>query len=196
MFRDCDQTIHKEYMERLIRNTAEKHEQGGSAFYKLADDPRITPVGRFLRKTKLNELPQILNVLLGDMSIVGWRPLVPRGFHDYPPDIQKNIVKVRPGLTGIGSVVFRDEEAIVTEGARQGKDLLACYREDILPYKGALELWYAEHRSFWLDVKLIVATVWAIIRPHSDFYRRWFKDLPEPQSELVRRHTQRSVQAA
>lgn len=160
----------------------------GSKDITVRNDPRVLPVGRFLRKTKLNELPQIINVLLGDMSVVGWRPLVPRGFYDYPEHIQENIVKARPGLTGIGSVVFRDEEAIVTEGAKRGKELLQCYKEDILPYKGALELWYAEHQSFLLDSKLIFATVWAILSPGGDFYYKWFKGLPKPESELVRLH--------
>ena len=73
-------------------------------------DPRILPLGGFLRKTKINELPQIFNILLGDMSIVGPRPLVDKTFDPYPPEVKERIYSVRPGLTGIGSVVFRDED--------------------------------------------------------------------------------------
>lgn len=158
----------------------------GSKDITVRHDPRVLPVGKILRMTKLNELPQFINVFLGDMSVVGWRPLVPRGFDDYPEFVKENIVKVKPGVTGLGSIVFRDEEAIVTEGTRQGKELRAVYQDDIMPYKGRLELWYAEHQSLWLDLKIIVATALAVLLPGSTFYRRWFHGLPEPESELVR----------
>lgn len=161
----------------------------GNKDITVRGDPRVLPVGRILRMTKLNELPQILNVLKGDMSMVGWRPLVPRGFEDYPDEVKVGIVKFKPGITGIGSIVFRDEEAIVTEAGETGKDLRACYKEDILPYKGAVELWYGEHHNIAIDLKIIFLTAWAIVSPKPVDLHRWLKGLPEPASVLVRKHT-------
>src|SRR6478735_3498099 len=84
----------------------------GTGLITLRKDPRVTPMGGFLRKTKLNELPQIFNVLKGDMSFVGPRPLVDKTFDPYSDYVKANIYSVRPGITGIGSVVFRDEERL------------------------------------------------------------------------------------
>lgn len=163
-------------------------EATGSKDITVRDDPRVLPVGRFLRKTKLNELPQFINVLLGDMSLVGWRPLMPVSFSLYEPELQEGIVRAKPGLTGLGSIVFRDEETIVSEAGEQGKDLRRVYAEDIMPYKGRLEIWYAEHQSVGLDLKILLATLLAIVLPGSVFYQSWFKGLPEPESPLVRKH--------
>lgn len=166
----------------------ENSENIGSKDITVRNDPRVMPVGKILRKTKINELPQILNITNGTMSLVGWRPLVPAGFAEYSEEIQTSITKVKPGLTGIGSVVFRDEEAIVTEAGRQGKDLRACYREDIMPYKGALELWYIKNYSLWLDFKILFTTAYVVLRPNSHAYKRWFQGLPKPESPLVQQH--------
>lgn len=155
--------------------------------YTLRNDPRVLPLGRVLRKTKMNELPQILNILKGDMSFVGWRPVTPRSFAEYPDHVKEQIVQVSPGLTGIGSIIFRDEEAIVTEAVARGKDVMTCYREDIKPYKGELELWYKKNRNFRLDMKIIAATAWVVLFPRSKWHRSWFKGLPTPQSPLIRR---------
>ncbi|MBE2258147.1 MAG: sugar transferase, partial [Rhodobacteraceae bacterium] len=85
----------------------------GTGTVTVRDDPRVLPTGRFLRKTKVNELPQLLNILKGDMSIVGPRPQTQRCFDAFPNDVQEAIVKVRPGLSGIGSIVFRNEESLL-----------------------------------------------------------------------------------
>jgi lipopolysaccharide/colanic/teichoic acid biosynthesis glycosyltransferase len=152
----------------------------GSKDITLRKDPRVLPFGRILRKGKLNELPQFINVLLGDMSLVGWRPLMPVSFDYYPRHVQEQIVRGKPGLTGIGSVVFRDEEEIT---ARASKPPQLVYREDIAPYKGELELWYQRHWSLWLDVKLLLLTAWAVLRPKSRLYERLLPGLPpRPQS--------------
>ena len=135
------------------------------------NDPRILPVGRFLRATKINELPQILNVVKGDMAIVGPRPLTDEGFQYYPEDIKAVILPMRPGLTGMGTIIFRNEEKILFESK---KEKMKCYAEDVIPLKGALEKWYFEHRSFWLDMKIIMATALAIVIPDSKFYLKWF----------------------
>lgn len=138
-------------------------------------DPRVLPFGRLLRKTKINELPQIFNIFLGDMSIVGPRPLVDKTFEPYPPEVKARIYSVRPGLTGIGSVVFRDEEAIITNSPLPPDE---CYAREISPQKGALELWYLEHFGFWTDCKLIFATAWVVLFPKSEIVGRLFSGLP------------------
>ena len=152
----------------------------------LRNDPRVLPVGKFLRKTKLNEVPQFWDVLAGKLSLVGWRPLMPKGFSDYPLHVQQQIVTVKPGLTGIGSLVFRDEESIIARAENDGRDLRSCYRDDIMPYKGELELWYVAHRSLWTDLKIMTSTAVAILIPGWTGYVNWFSDLPRPKSRIVR----------
>ena len=132
-------------------------------------DPRVLPVGRLLRKAKLNELPQLLNVLRGDMSLVGPRPLTAETFGCYSPEVQRRVVEAPPGLTGIGSIVFRDEESIIGKSELSAID---CYHEEIAPYKGRLELWYIDNCSLWLDIKLILLTVVAVLAPHSRLHER------------------------
>lgn len=142
-------------------------------------DPRITLVGAFLRKTKINELPQLINILIGDMSIVGPRPVMQKSFDQYPPDVQEVIYNVKPGLSGIGSLIFRDEEELITEIKNRGEDTWDFYRNKIYPFKGLVEKWYQKNQSLWVDVKIIVATVWVVLFPSSDIVYKWFKDLPE-----------------
>lgn len=139
-------------------------------------DPRVLPLGRFLRITKLNELPQLLNILLGDMSIVGPRPLVDKTFYPYPDHVQERIYDVRPGLTGIGSIVFRDEERLLSES---GQPTEQFYAQAIAPAKGELELWYQDHLSLRTDLLLIFLTAWVIVFPTSRLVHAVFKDLPE-----------------
>ena len=160
----------------------------GTQDITLRNDPRVLPVGKFLRKTKLNEVPQFWDVFVGKLSLVGWRPLMPQGFADYPQSVQETIVRVKPGITGIGSIVFRDEESIITKAQMMGRDLRSCYREDIMPFKGALECWYVGNQSFWVDVKILVATAVAVLVPGWKGYRNWFHGLPSPESALVREH--------
>jgi lipopolysaccharide/colanic/teichoic acid biosynthesis glycosyltransferase len=143
----------------------------------VAGDPRILPVGKFLRKSKINELPQLLNVLKGDMSLVGPRPLTDETFCLYSEALQPLIYRCRPGLTGMGSLVFRNEEEVLRETS---KDRKTCYREDIAPLKGALEVWYYEHQSILEDLKIIFFTAVAVLSPGREPYRRWFADLPQP----------------
>ena len=150
----------------------------GTGTITTKNDPRVLPLGKFLRKTKINELPQILNVLKGDMSIVGPRPQTAECFSYFPEVGRDRIYVARPGLTGIGSVVFRDEEEIL---ARSPKGYDRCYREDIMPYKMALELWYVERRSLWVDVKIIALTAAAIVFPGRAWHERWLAGLPKLQ---------------
>lgn len=148
----------------------------GSGSITVRNDPRVTSVGKFLRMTKINELPQIINVLRGDMSIVGPRPLVDRTFQSYSPEVQARVYDSPPGITGIGSIIFRDEEKLISES---GEDPHAFYDRVIAPYKGALEMWYQAHKSLWLDIQLIFLTAWVIIFKESDLPYRMFQDLPK-----------------
>ena len=138
-------------------------------------DPRILPMGGFLRKTKINELPQIFNILKGDMSIIGPRPLVDKTFEPYSDHVKANIYNVKPGLTGIGSIVFRDEERLLSETTLPAPEF---YARHISPYKGELELWYQKNLSFYTDFMLLFLTAWAIIAPESDLVYSVFSDLP------------------
>lgn len=152
-------------------------------FITTANDPRILPMGHFLRKSKINELPQLLNILAGQMSFVGPRPNVKKHLDLYTNEVRNAVLSMRPGLTGIGSIVFRDEEGILD---RCGEDRTQYYNNTIMPYKGALELWYAERRGILVYFMVILLTALAIIRPRSEAYRRFFKDLPEMPVKLAR----------
>lgn len=147
----------------------------GTGSITLRNDPRVTPIGKYLRKSKINELPQVMNVLLGDMSVVGPRPLVDRTFNAYPAEVQQLVYSVRPGITGIGSVIFRDEEALISASAMPPHDFYEAY---IAPYKGALELWYLKNRSLVTDLKIILLTAWVVLVPKSQLPYKVFKDLP------------------
>jgi lipopolysaccharide/colanic/teichoic acid biosynthesis glycosyltransferase len=150
----------------------------GSGSLTLKNDPRVLPFGSLLRKTKINELPQILNIINGDLSIVGPRPQMRVDFEKYSDDIQKKIYNVRPGLTGIGSIIFRDEESLISKASKT-ENPHDFYKRVISPYKGNLELWYQNNNSFVLNLKLIFMTAWVILFPNSRLYEKWFKDLPK-----------------
>jgi lipopolysaccharide/colanic/teichoic acid biosynthesis glycosyltransferase len=124
-------------------------------------DPRVLPLGRFLRKTKINELPQLLNVLRGDMSIIGPRPLTKRVAALFPQCHWANVAELRPGLSGIGSIVFCNEEALL----RGVPDREQIYAEHIMPYKLKLEDWYARNQSLTLDAMLMVLTIAVVVFP-------------------------------
>ena len=149
----------------------------GTGSITLQNDFRVTKIGSFLRKTKINELPQIINILKGDISLVGPRQLVTKTFSAYSEDVQSKIYNVKPGLTGIGSIIFRDEESIIS--AVVDEDPHEFYKRVIAPYKGELEMWYQDHNSFFLDLQLIFMTAWVIFFPSSRLYEKWFKNLPK-----------------
>lgn len=136
--------------------------------YTVENDPRVLPVGKFLRKSKVNELLQLWDVLRGQMSLVGPRPQVLRIHALYPPEFAPVLERFRPGITGLGSLVFRDEERILTRAA----DRDYCYTRQIIPHKVKLELWYADHQSVGLDMLIIFLTVWYVIRPNGTALRR------------------------
>ena len=139
-------------------------------------DPRITAVGKLLRQSKLNELPQVFNIFLGDMSFVGPRPLMKVGFDRYSDEMKSKVYNAQPGLTGIGSIVFRDEELIITQSNLPPHE---CYRDIILPYKGALEVWYKQHQNFFTDFMILFLTAWYIVFPKSNMVYKVFPSLPK-----------------
>ena len=152
----------------------------GTGTVTVKNDPRVLPMGGFLRKTKINELPQLINILVGDMSIVGPRPQDKRCFDVFPKDVQSEIVKVKPGLSGIGSIFFRDEEDLLHEAANP----TWFYDEVIAPYKGALEKWYVKNATLTNYFLVIFVTVWVVIFPKSRIAWSVFKGLPVPPPEL------------
>lgn len=152
----------------------------GTGTITVRNDPRVLPVGRILRKAKVNELPQLLNVLIGDMSVIGPRPLTQNHFGHYLPELRKTIASVRPGLSGVGSIVFRDEERLLSDK----EDPKDYYRTEIAPYKALLEAWFVENRGIWLYLKCIFVTIWVVINSSSNLAVAAFKDLPQPQGQL------------
>ena len=152
-------------------------EKMGSGIYTAKDDPRILPLGSFLRKSKINELPQIINILIGHISLVGPRPLIKRTFELYSDEDQKLISSIKPGLTGIGSIIFRNEEELLLNADRDNME--EFYEKNITPYKAELEKWYVSKSSFMNDMLLIILTAWVIIFKKSNLVWLIFKDLPK-----------------
>ena len=159
----------------MLKNSSKM--KGG--YITVKNDPRLTFMGGFLRKSKINELPQLLNIFLGHMSVVGPRPVMQVSFESYTYNIQEVIYNVKPGLTGIGSIIFRDEEEIITKVKSDGGDILDFYKNTIYPFKGELEIWYQKNKSFLLDLKLIFVTAWVILFSNSKIYDKLFADLPK-----------------
>jgi lipopolysaccharide/colanic/teichoic acid biosynthesis glycosyltransferase len=145
------------------------------------DDPRILPIGKFLRKTKINELPQLINIFIGQMSIIGPRPQAKRHYDLYSDEVKAAIDSIPPGLSGIASIVFRDEEYLLD---RISMDRDFFHDTVIAPYKGELEMWYSRHRNIVTNFLLMLITVWILVRPESNIYMVIFKDIPTIPPEL------------
>ena len=151
----------------------------------MKKDTRITPMGGFLRKTKINELPQLFNVLKGDMSFVGPRPVMEKSFAQYPHEVKQVIYNVNPGITGIGSLIFRNEEELITNHKDAGGDPWEFYKNVIYPYKGKVEYWYQQNQSFLTDLKILVFTGLSIFFPDNNIAFKVFKGLPPKPAALV-----------
>jgi lipopolysaccharide/colanic/teichoic acid biosynthesis glycosyltransferase len=123
-------------------------------------DPRITRVGRVLRKTKLDELPQLFNVAVGDMSLVGPRPEVPYYAGMWPPEVRQKVLSVKPGITDYATLYYHDEQAVLA-GA---DDVENVYINEILPHKLALYQQYVKEHSFWIDLRILAATLLKILK--------------------------------
>ena len=160
----------------MLKNSAKM----GAGEITLKNDPRVLPFGKFLRKSKINEFPQLWNILIGEMSIVGPRPMVPNTHAKYDNAAQSYINTVRPGLTGIGSIIFRDEERLLNNS----NDARDFYDNHIIPFKGKLEIWYVKNASFGLYLKCIIITAWVVIFPSSSLHLNFLNDLPETPKDL------------
>lgn len=160
----------------MLKNSPEM----GTGYVTMKNDPRVLPVGRWLRATKVNELPQLVNVVKGDMSLVGPRPQSERCFRAFEARAQEEIMKVKPGLTGLGSLIFRDEETLL------GDDTSTEFYDSVVaPYKGSLEIWYVDNQSFLLDLKIILFTAVLVFYPSIPISRESFGVcIPQPPSEL------------
>lgn len=126
----------------------------------VGEDPRITASGRFLRKTKLDELPQLLNVVKGEMSFVGPRPEVPCYVALYPAKVRERVLSVPPGITDLASIEYKDENVVLDRADDPDK----AYIEEVMPKKLMYYQRYIEERSLWGDFMLIMRTVKAILR--------------------------------
>jgi len=160
----------------MLKNSSKM--KGG--YITVKNDPRLTFLGGFLRKSKINELPQLLNILLGQMSVVGPRPQTEIYFSLYSKNVKKNIIKVKPGLTGVGSVVFRDEESLFD----LAEDPHIFDRNILVPYKGELEIWFSKNISVFLYFKLIFLTAYVLFFPSKRYTFSLLRDLPKPPKEI------------
>jgi lipopolysaccharide/colanic/teichoic acid biosynthesis glycosyltransferase len=142
MYADSDHAVHKAYVSRLIAGRHE-HESGTPRLFKITADPRVTPVGRLLRRSSLDELPQFWNVLRGEMSLVGPRPCIHYELEQYADWHTLRLIDVKPGMTGLWQVSGR---------SRVGFDEMV-----------KLDLAYARQRSLWLDIKILLRTPMAVI---------------------------------
>ena len=160
----------------MLRNSPNM--EGGVLTQK--NDPRILPMGKFLRKTKINDLPQLINIFIGEMSVIGPRPQAKRHYDLYTDEVKSFIDRVPPGLSGLGSVAFRDEEDMLNAVDERN----SFHDKIIAPYKGQLEVWFVQHRNVITYFKLIWFTVLAVLKPSSKAWRNSFNNLPPIPSEL------------
>lgn len=147
----------------------------GTGTITLENDPRVLPIGKFLRSTKINELPQLINILRGDMSMIGPRPLTIETFSMYSERVQNEIIKCRPGLSGVGSIVFRDEQSLLNNG----EDPVKFYTEKIAPCKGELETWFVNNRNLMLYFTLIFCTICVLFLKNTNLIWRLYPSLPK-----------------
>lgn len=138
-----------------------RHDPAGQGLQiTVGADSRITRVGGLLRGSKLDELPQLIDVWVGTMSLVGPRPEVPRYVAHYSADMKDKVLSVRPGITDIASIEYRDESAVLARAA----DPEQAYIQEVMPHKLALAASYVDQASVWMDIKLILRTIMAIVR--------------------------------
>lgn len=145
---------------RIYKFRSMRVDHSGPQITVGADD-RITRSGHIIRAYKLDELPQLLNVFLGDMSLVGPRPEVPRYVALYPADVRAEVLSVRPGITDLASVQYRSESDLLAASS----DPELTYTTVILPAKLALYQQYVRQRSLWLDVRIIGMTLGILFKP-------------------------------
>ena len=152
----------------------------GSGEITIKDDPRILPVGKMLRKTKINELPQLFNILIGDMSLVGPRPLALSGYKNYPESQKRDLQKIKPGLSGLASLILRNEEEILSKSSSP----LDFHSNTLTPFKGETEIWFNKRNSIVNYFKIIFLTIWIVLFSKSKILEKVFLERPEMPREL------------
>ncbi len=152
----------------------------GTGTITIKNDPRVLPIGKILRKTKINELPQLLNIIKGDMSLIGPRPLTHETFSFYDKDAQNIIKSVKPGLSGIGSIAFSNEENILKSEVTSRE----FYEKIVSKYKAQLEIWFIDNQSTFKYFSLILLTVIVLLLKNNKLLWFAFKSLPKPPPEL------------
>lgn len=153
----------KEFTIYKFRSMRTDFDKDGKGIQVKGSSNAITPIGKVIRKTKLDELPQLFNILVGDMSFIGPRPELPRRLKYYSEE-DKEMFKVRSGISSPASIVFSDEEYLMN----QVRDPEKFYIEQIMPYKIKLNKYYVKNRSFWGDIYLIIATFLKILNKVDD----------------------------
>jgi lipopolysaccharide/colanic/teichoic acid biosynthesis glycosyltransferase len=154
----------------------------GTGTFTVNNDPRILPFGHFLRKTSINELPQLFHILSGRMSVIGPRPHTPACYRAYPPELFAEVTSVRPGLAGLGAIVLRDEAVLQGDA----EDNETVFYDMLMPYKGRVDQYAVRRHSVGMYFKIIILTCWKVIRPESDIVLRWFPDLPRPDAAMLK----------
>ena len=155
----------------------------------VPDDPRVLPVGKFLRKTKLNEIPQLLNVLLGDMSLIGPRPHVEEDLEGIPKANLIYCYSIKPGLSGIASILLRNEEDLLGGEV----DQRGFYRKVIAPYKNKLDSWYVTNSTLTNYLTLVFLTLVVVLGVRSQVIFRLWPSLPSLPKELLNKFSQRTT---
>ena len=152
----------------------------GSGTITVANDPRVLPLGRVLRKTKINELPQLLNVVRGEMSLIGPRPHAPRDLQGVDSELLQIVQSIRPGLSGVASIIFRNEDKILHDVSDPRK----FYDTIIAPYKARVDIWYRQNISFSKYLILIILTVIVVLTGRIRIIFLVFPDIPEVPHDL------------
>tara|TARA_B100000676_G_C18065091_1_gene840414 strand:+ start:1650 stop:2318 length:669 start_codon:yes stop_codon:yes gene_type:complete len=165
---------------KLFKFVTMKKNSPDTGTITIKNDPRVLPIGRFLRKTKINELPQIFNILLGQMSFIGPRPLTQENFLKYDTKSQEIISSQVPGLSGIGSIIFNREEELLNNES----DIKLFYDEIIVPYKAKLEKWFIKNRSIKIYFFLIFFTIFTLIFRDPSILFKIMPDLPKLPEKL------------
>lgn len=152
----------------------------GSGLITIKNDPRILPYGHFLRRSKINELPQLINIFRGDMSFIGPRPLTLEGYNSYPNHLQPKLKLIKPGLSGLTSLILRNEEEILSKVTYPKE-----FHSNILaPFKAETEVWYSYKRNLANHLLLIFLTIVIVLIPKTKILSIFFKGRPKMSEEL------------
>lgn len=152
----------------------------GSGLITIKNDSRILPFGHFLRRSKINELPQLINILKGEMSFIGPRPLTLESFNSYPHSLKPKLRHIKPGLSGLASLLLRNEEEILSKVSNPKY----FHSNTLAPFKAETEVWYYDKRNLANYFFLIFLTIFIVLKPKTKILNVFFKDKPKMPQEL------------